>query len=68
MADKQNKQNLRPDKSEVLIESRMVITEGREHDLGRKSAPPQARTGDNVPKQWQPPKNQSTPSNRTKKQ
>ena len=35
-------------------------------ELGRTSGPPQARTKSAVPKQWQPPKNESTPSNRAK--
>ena len=35
-------------------------------ELGRTNGPPRARTGDDIPKQWQPPKNESTPSNRTK--
>ena len=36
--------------------------------LGRTGSPPRPLVGKGIPKQWQPPKNESTPSNRTKKE
>ena len=39
-----------------------------EADRALESGPPLPRTSNSIPKQWQPPKNESTPSNRSKKQ
>lgn len=36
--------------------------------LGRTDGPPRPRTSGAIPKRWEPPKNESTPSNRTKKE
>ena len=35
--------------------------------FGHQSGPPLVRTSNAIPKQWQPPQNESTPSNRTNK-
>ena len=67
MADKQDKRNPEPSKGKSYIERRVLLAKGRTEERGRKSGPPQAPADGNVPKQWQPPKNQSTPDRRPKK-
>lgn len=44
----------------------MTLTDIMYVELGRTSGPPQPRAVANVPKQWQPPKNESTPNNRAR--
>lgn len=68
MANQHDRQKPQPD---VNVDTGEVIVETTEigfWKFGHKSGPPLARTGDEIPKQWQPPKNESTPSNRTKKE
>jgi len=67
MANEQNKRNPEPNKGNRPIERRILLTEGRLEERGRKSGPPQAQTGGNVAKQWQPPNNESTPNRRPKR-
>lgn len=67
MVDKQDKRNPEPSKGTSSIERRVLLTKGRMEERGRKSGPPQAPADGNVFKQWQRPKNQSTPDKRPKK-
>ncbi len=72
MADKQNKWNPEPSKDNLPIEPGMLIrgiehTEGDLLKRGREIGPPQARTGGNAAKTWQPPQKESTPNNRVRK-
>lgn len=66
MANEQDERNAKPitnlDNRELNLTNVDI-----EVMLGRQSGPPKARISGSVPKQWQPPKNESTPSNRSKK-
>jgi hypothetical protein len=68
MPDRQDKQNHKPRNKELPIERAALLIEGGAEERGRVNGPPQATTDGNVAKQWQPPKNQSVPSNRPKKE
>ena len=68
MPDGQDRQHHKPRNKELPIERTALFIEGGVEDRGRVNGPPQATTDGNVAKQWQPPKNQSVPSNRPKKE
>lgn len=61
MANHQDKPNTEQFSSEIDLTDVMYV------ELGRTSGPPKARTGTAIPKQWQPPKNESTPNRRIKR-
>ena len=46
---------------------RAGYVEGRKEERGRIVGPPKTATDDNASKQWQPPKKDTTPSNRPEK-
>ncbi len=68
MANQRGKQNLQPDNNADTSELQIETTEIKTWQFGHQSGPPLVRTSSAIPKQWQPPKNASTPSNRTKKE
>ena len=68
MANQRDKQNLQPDNNADTGGLKVETAEIKTLQLGHQSGPPLVRTSSAIPKQWQPPKNESTPSNRTKKE
>ena len=65
MADKQDESERNPKQIPDSVSDEIDSTDVTYYvELGHTSGPPRARTKDAAPKQWQPPKNQSTPSNR----
>ncbi len=65
MANEQDERS--PTQIPDSVSGEIHLTDAAFRQYGHQSGPPQVRTGDSVPKQWQPPKNESTPSNRATK-
>ena len=66
MASQQEEPNPKQILGSASGESEIDMTQVMYVELGRTSGPPQAPTKSAAPKQWQPPKSESTPSNRAK--
>ena len=67
MANEQDERNAMRIPNADSGELNLANTDGEVWLFGHNSDPPRARTEDSVQKQWQPPKNESIPDNRTKK-
>ena len=67
MADQEDKRNPEQTPDDPAGKRDMSFTDGEIWKFGHQSGPPQARTGTAIPKQWQPPKNESTPNRRIKR-
>ena len=57
-----------PDTIHDGVSADIDLTDLEYVQFGRNSGPPRSRTISSTPKQWQSPKNESTPSNRPKKE
>ena len=68
MANQRDKQNLQPDNNADTGGLKVETAEIKTLQLGPQSGPPRPLAGKGIPKQWQPPKNESTPNNRAKKE
>ncbi len=68
MANQHDQQNPQPDNNADTGELKVETTEIKTWQFGHESGPPLVRTSSAIPKQWQPPKNESTPSKRSKQE
>ena len=68
MDNQHDQQKPRPDVNVDTGEPIVETTEIESWKFGHQSGPPLVRTSDEIPKQWQPPKNESTPTKRSKQE
>ena len=67
MVDQQDKRNYGQTPSDSAGKRVMSFADGEIRKYGHQSGPPRPRTVAGIPKQWQPPKNESTPNRRIKR-